>query len=421
MPPYLNAVIGDYQVTGYLGEGGMGQVYRAVHTLLGHTVAIKILNFSGGESVLVQRFLNEARIQANLHHPGVAAFYEFIEFQGKPVIVMEYVDGQTIQEITAARGPWKIEDAVPIFCSCATTLEYIHAQGIVHRDLKSANLKINSKGELKLLDFGIATHQMVARLTTAGFVIGSFQSISPEQARGEQAVPASDIWSFGVLAYEMLTSTLPFEGSTQMELFSKIMRATYTPPTVLKPGIPTEMEHIIARCLRRKPQDRYPSMLAVKRDLERIPLAAGPGSGWRLALPAAGALASLLDGLLPSRRLKWSAAGVAAALLILAAVLLFLPKPPPHAAHGNLPPPSPPPATSTAESRQVMVDVVEGSAEVWEGNKLLGQTPFALTRGLGTSVTLTLRQPGFSDLPVQFDIGERAEFVFTMQRSAPQP
>ena len=92
MPPYLNAVIGEYRITGYLGEGGMGQVYRAVHTLLGHTVAIKILNQGSGDSVLVQRFLNEARIQASLRHPGIAAFYEFTEFRGKPVIVMEFVD-----------------------------------------------------------------------------------------------------------------------------------------------------------------------------------------------------------------------------------------------------------------------------------------------------------------------------------------
>jgi serine/threonine-protein kinase len=421
MTSYLNAVIGDYRVTGYLGEGGMGQVYRAVHTLLGHTVAIKILNLSGGESVLVQRFLNEARIQARLHHPGVAAFYEFTEFQGKPVIVMEYVDGQTIQEITASRGPWKIEEAVPILGSCAAILEYIHQQGIVHRDLKSANLKVTSNGELKLLDFGIATYQVLSRLTTAGFVIGSFQSISPEQARGEQAVPASDIWSFGVLAYEMLTATLPFEGSTQMELFSKIMKATYTPATTLKPGIPIAMEHIIDRCLRRRSEDRYPSMLAVKQDLERIPLPAGPGSRPGPALWAAGALASMLDRLLPSRRLKWSAAGVAAALLILAAVLLFLPKPqlPPSS---RVPPaPAPPPADTTTASGQVIVDVVQGSAEVWEGNQPLGRTPYTLTGILGTSVTLTLRQPGFSDLTVQFDIGERAEYVFTMQRSVQEP
>jgi serine/threonine-protein kinase len=364
----------------------------------------------------VQRFLNEARIQASLRHPGVAAFYEFTEFQGKPVIVMEYVDGQTIQEITTSRGPWKIEDAVPILCSCAATLAYIHSQGIVHRDLKSANLKITSQGELKLLDFGIATHQMVSRLTTAGFVIGSFQSISPEQARGEQASAASDIWSFGVLAYEMLTGTLPFEGSTQMELFSKIMQATYTPPTVLKPGIPAEMERIIARCLRRKPQDRYSSMLALKQDMERIRLGAGPHPG----LPAAAALASLADRWLPSRRSKWSAAGVAAGLLILAAVFRFLPSPNPDTIDRDLRS-SGTQSTTADEPRQVTVDVTEGRAEVWEGNKLLGRTPYTLTRNRGNTVTLTLRQPGFSDLPEQFDIGERAEYTFTMQRSSPQP
>jgi len=108
MHPYLNAVVGEYRITGYLGEGGMGQVYRAVHTRLGRVVAIKILSQSTSESVVVQRFLNEARIQASLRHPGVAALYDFTEFQGKPAIIMEYVDGQTIQEITATRGPWKL-------------------------------------------------------------------------------------------------------------------------------------------------------------------------------------------------------------------------------------------------------------------------------------------------------------------------
>ena len=303
MPPYLNAVIGEYRITGYLGEGGMGQVYRAVHTLLGHTVAIKILNQGSGDSVLVQRFLNEARIQASLRHPGIAAFYEFTEFRGKPVIVMEFVDGRTIQEITASRGPWRIEDAVPVLCSCAATLEYIHAQGIVHRDLKSANLKITSNGEVKLLDFGIATSQMISRLTTAGFVIGSFQSISPEQARGEQGRAASDIWSFGVLTYEMLTATLPFEGSTQMELFSKIMKASFTPPTVLKPGIPAEMDRIIGRCLRLRPQDRYPSMLALKQDLEQVPFGSSKA---RRALPNISGLIARRGGFLSFPWLRWS-------------------------------------------------------------------------------------------------------------------
>jgi len=418
MPSYLNAVIGEYRITGYLGEGGMGQVYRAVHTLLGHTVAIKILNQGSGDSVLVQRFLNEARIQASLRHPGIAAFYEFTEFRGKPVIVMEFVDGRTIQEITASRGPWRIEDAVPVLCSCAATLEYIHAQGIVHRDLKSANLKITSNGEVKLLDFGIATSQMISRLTTAGFVIGSFQSISPEQARGEQGRAASDIWSFGVLTYEMLTATLPFEGSTQMELFSKIMKASFTPPTVLKPGIPAEMDRIIGRCLRLRPQDRYPSMLALKQDLEQVPFGSSKA---RRALPNISGLIARRGGFLSSPWLRWGSVFLIAVMVLSLAALMYLKE---FSATGSDRGSAPGGILSSdgaGDLKPVIVDVREGSAEVWEGTTLLGHTPYTLSRNRGKSVTLILRQSGFSDLPVQFDVGERAEYTFPMQRSATQP
>ena len=418
----LHAVIGEYRIAGYLGEGGMGQVYRAVHTRLGHTVAIKILNQGSGESVLVQRFLNEARIQASLRHPGVAAFYEFTEYRGKPIIVMEYVDGQTIQEITAARGRWKCQDALPVLCACSATLAYIHANGIVHRDLKSANLKITSSGEVKLLDFGIATSQMSSRLTTAGFVIGSFQSISPEQARGEQATPASDIWSLGVLAYEMLTCSLPFEGSTQMELFAKILRASFTPPSVLNPEVPREIDHIVARCLRRRPQDRYPSMLALKQDLERVPVAAAQPLHDRPAARAGNSFLSRIAA--PSsfaKHRKWIAVAVGAAAILYLASLLYLPGPRAPTANPGPPFAGPVPVESRAELKNVTVEVSEGSAEVWEGTHLLGHTPYTISRSSGNSVTLTLHQPGFVDLPVQFDIGERPEYVFRMQRSAPKP
>jgi serine/threonine-protein kinase len=431
MHPFLNAVIGEYRITGYLGEGGMGQVYRAVHSVLGHTVAIKVLNQGSAESVLVQRFLNEARIQAGLRHPGVAAFYGFTEYQRKPVIIMEYVDGQTIQEITETRGPWRYQDAVPVLSSCANTLEYIHSQGIVHRDLKSANLKITSTGEVKLLDFGIATNQMVSRLTTAGFVVGSFQSISPEQARGEQAGAGSDIWSFGVLAYEMLTATLPFEGSTQMELFSKIMRASFTPPTVLKPDIPGAMERIISRCLRLRPQDRYHTMHELKLDLDRIQIAGTERSQGQKASWDGGALASsALDRLTSSRRVMWGAILAGAVLIVLLAGVIYFRGSQPSVATGISTQANSLPVSSTVDNNhvrstgdtnQVVVDVPEGSAEVWEDNKLLGHTPYTLSRARGDSVTLTLHQSGFSDLPVQFDIGERTAYVFPMQRSGPQP
>ena len=215
-----NSIIGEYRIVDFLGEGGMGQVYRAVHTRIDRTVAIKVLTQTSGESILVQRFLNEARIQASLRHPGVAALYDFTEDQGRSVIIMEYVDGETVQEITSRQGPWSVERALPVFGSCASTLAYVHAQGIVHRDLKSANLKSTPAGETKLLDFGIATAQMASRLTTVGFVSARSEPFS-EQARGEPANAASDIWAFGVLAYEMLTASLPFEGATQMDSFPR--------------------------------------------------------------------------------------------------------------------------------------------------------------------------------------------------------
>jgi serine/threonine-protein kinase len=424
MHPYLNAVVGEYRITGYLGEGGMGQVYRAVHTRLGRVVAIKILSQSTSESVVVQRFLNEARIQASLRHPGVAALYDFTEFQGKPAIIMEYVDGQTIQEITATRGPWKTRDAVPILCSCASTLEYVHSRGIVHRDLKSANLKITSTGDLKLLDFGIATSQTATRLTTAGFVIGTFQSLSPEQANGEPAQITSDIWAFGVLAYEMLTGTLPFEGATQMELFSKIMRASFTPPTVLKPNIPSELERIISRCLRKRPEDRYPSMSALRQDLERVRVVPGAGADRQKdGSDERFSLALLTAKFLSQAWQKWTAAAVGVAAAGLIFVLLHSPGPDVQPQPEDKGPvaASTQPNNNAGHIKQVIVDVPEGSAEVWEGRQMLGHTPYKLSRASGTPVDLTLRQPGYSDKLVQFEVGERTEYLFPMQRSDTHP
>jgi len=401
-----NATIGDYRVVSYIGEGGMGQVYRAVHTRIGRTVAIKVLMQSASESVLVQRFINEARIQASLRNPGIAALYDFTEYRGRPVIIMEYVDGQTIQDITRARGPWSAADAVPILISCAQTLEYVHSQGIVHRDLKSANLKITSTGDLKLLDFGIATAQMASRLTKTGFVVGSFQSLAPEQAKGEPATPASDIWAFGVLAYEMMTATLPFEGSTQMELFSKILRGTFVPPTVLKPNVPTELERVITHCLRRKPEDRYPSMGVLRQDLERVPLNTSKSTGRHLQLAGERA----------NRKTMLIAGGVAAAIVIGAGVYVY-------EANSTVTPPSPPPPSPVRpgpvdpNSTQVTIDVNQGHAEVWQGGQLVGQTPYTISGPYGQHVSLVLREPGYQDRDVDFDIGGQPALTFQMQRT----
>lgn len=409
-----NTIIGEYRILDYLGEGGMGQVYRAVHTRIGRIVAVKILTHTS-ESAIVQRFLNEARIQASLRHPGIASLYDFIEDRGRNVIIMEYVDGQTVQEITSLQGAWSAERALPVLRSCAATLGYVHSRGVVHRDLKSANLKITSAGETKLLDFGIATAQMVSRLTTEGFVIGTFQSLSPEQARGETATPASDIWAFGVLAYEMLTASLPFEGANQMELFSKIMKASFTTPAVLKPGIPADLERVIARCLRKNPADRYPSMDALTAELDA---ASSPARVQRRA---------------PSAMDRSTIAGTAAAFLLLMVVAIVLLRSPGSASRTDstptLPPSDAPISTSSSNSsltptlgdlKRVTIDVPQGIAEVWEDGKLVGQTPFIITRPYGDSVKLLLHQSGFDDMPVQFDVSQRSEYVYLMHRSDTQ-
>lgn len=392
----------------------MGQVYRAVHTRIDRTVAIKILTQTS-ESVIVQRFLNEARIQASLRHPGVAALYDFIEDRGRSVIIMEYVHGQTVQEITSREGAWCAERALPVLRSCARTLAYVHAQGVVHRDLKSANLKITSAGETKLLDFGIATAQMASRLTTAGFVVGTFQSLSPEQARGESATAASDVWAFGVLAYEMLTASLPFEGATQMELFSKITKASFTPPAVLKPGIPVDLERVIVRCLRKNPADRYPTMDVLIADLDEA--ASRIGAVHRVKLAINGKV--LL--------------GTVVALLFLVGLMIALRTPgnSPTAASSQSSAPSatsasvssadfPASTTQQGDLKRVTIDVPDGVAEVWEDGQRVGQTPFVITRHYGDAVDLVLHQAGYEDQPVQFDISQRSEYIYLMHRSEVQ-
>jgi serine/threonine protein kinase len=412
MDPFLQAVIGEYRITGLLGEGGMGRVYRGVHTRLIRTVAVKILTAASGDDVFIQRFMNEAQIQSQLRDPGVAALYDFTEYHGNPVIIMEYIDGETIQQISARRGAWSAELALPVLIACARTLAYVHAQGIVHRDLKSANVKVNSAGEVKLLDFGIATGSAVQRMTVAGFVIGTFQSLSPEQTRGEQATPESDIWAFGVLAYEMLTGSLPFEGSNAAELFSKIARAHFTAPNVLKPGLPAGLDRIIARCLKREPRDRYHSMTELADDLAHVTPTDGANP-----LKSSFAFHTLGSGAIGARRF-WSPVTIAFIVLLVATVAGI------SLWRRTSPGGEPPPALDAAQSASaaslltVTVDTVNGSAEVWQDGTKLGVTPYEFHRPYGSSVDAVLKRPGFQDTPIRFDVSEVASYEFNLDRSS---
>lgn len=416
--PFLNTVIGEYRITGLIGEGGMGRVYRAVHTRLGRVAAVKILTAASGDRTFLERFHNEAQIQSRMRDPGIATLYDFTEYRGSPVIIMEYIDGQTVQQIIETIGAWPVERALPVLKACARTLGYVHSQGVVHRDFKSANIKVTTSGEVKLIDFGIATSPAAQRLTTAGFVIGTFQSLSPEQARGEAATAASDIWAFGVLAYEMLTASLPFEGSNAAELFSKIARASFTAPTVLRPGLPARLEQLIHRCLKRDPKDRYRSMAELSSDLDRISDTQVEGTGGQ-AFP---------ESLGMNPRLFLAAA------LLLACAAVFIAYSMGHKKAIDLDHSTSNPgsgavtgargsnsqASRESTMQTVTVDTFNGSAEVWEGGVKIGNTPYQFHRPFGKPVSAVLKRPGYLDLPINFDVGERNSYVFTLERSSSQ-
>jgi serine/threonine protein kinase len=211
MPVLLNSTVDGYRLVDFLGSGGMGEVYRAVHSKLGRVVAIKILTGIQRNPGAVERFLNEARLQAKLQHRHIAALYDFVDFQGQPCIIMEYVDGQTLFDRLQASRCLPLAEAIAIFQAVVEAVCYIHEQHIVHRDIKPTNIKVSPAGEVKLLDFGIAKAVFSQSLTAIGSVIGTPQYLSPEQIQGKPADARSDIWSLGVLLYEMVTGRFPFE------------------------------------------------------------------------------------------------------------------------------------------------------------------------------------------------------------------
>jgi serine/threonine protein kinase len=266
----INSSIGDYQIVASLGAGGMGEVYRAVHSKLGRTVAIKLLIDNGRDNGFNARFFNEARLQANLHHKNIATLYEFLEFDDKPCIVMEYIDGQSLYERIIAPGGLTILEAVTIFHDIVEAIDYMHSNGVVHRDIKSNNIKINSRGEVKLLDFGIAKSNLTPRMTGTGNVVGTWEYMAPEQLRNAVSEPRTDIWALGVLLYEMVTRRLPFESQNFGEIYEQISKSTPVSPTNINPSVPRELENIIFRCLKKKPTERYQSAQELLQDVKRV-------------------------------------------------------------------------------------------------------------------------------------------------------
>lgn len=401
----------------------MGEVYLAEHTRIGRMAAVKVLTQAGNQDGGLDRFFNEAKIQSSLRHPNIATLYDFTEVDGYPCIIMEYVDGQTLAERVRPCGPLGLAETVFIFQAVVEAIDYTHNHGVVHRDIKSNNIKISTAGEVKLLDFGIAKSEASQGLTATGSVIGTLEYLSPEQLMGGVADARSDIWALGVLLYEMSVGRVPFEALTIGELCRKIQKIDYAPPAVLNPTVPREITAIITRCLRKNPTDRYRTARDLLEDTKRLrALVSTPGlsdagrSEWRPDRTIRIALSTV------DRKLVTAGAVLLLLLLVSAGIYLFSSTSSQPISKGeDDPPPQKELATETApsdtESKSITIDAVGSKAEVYLNGSFIGNTPCPIRARIGETVTVELRRDGFQSHVDTFSVTAQTRIKsYSLQR-----
>src|SRR5215475_6435973 len=253
---------GRYRLTEHIAGGGMGDVWRCMDDVLARTVAVKVLLPSlVADPGFAARFRDEARTMATINHPGVVDIYDYGTDNGVTYLVMEYVEGDALSKTLSRVGRLTPQRTMSLIAQAADALNAAHDNGIVHRDVKPANLLVRPNGTLVLTDFGIARREAATRnLTAAGSVLGTASYISPEQATGRGATPLSDVYALGVVAYQCLAGRRPFEGGTPIEIAVQHVEAT---PPPLPPDIPPPVRALVERCLAKAPGARYPSAAAL--------------------------------------------------------------------------------------------------------------------------------------------------------------
>ena len=257
-----------------VGSGGMAEVYRARDDLLGREVAVKVLSqrFSK-DAAFIERFRREAQAAANLNHPNIVSLYDYGSEPDANFIVMEFIDGKTLAEIISEEGPLLPERAASIARDVAEALTRAHAAGLVHRDIKSANIMLNTAGQTKVTDFGIARAlgtSAEATMTQTGMVIGTAAYLSPEQAQGNPVDARSDVYSLGCVLHEMLTGSAPFTGDTPLSIAYKHVRETAPRPSSLNPDVPAPLDAITMKAMAKNPDNRYASAAEMSHDLQRF-------------------------------------------------------------------------------------------------------------------------------------------------------
>ncbi len=328
-----------YLIEKFIGQGGMGVVYLARDTRLNRPVAIKLLS----PALVVnherrQRFVQEARAAAGLSHPAIAQVYDIDEAGGLLFIVMEYIDGRSVGRLITDRE-LDLLSAVEVALHVTEGLAKAHEAGILHRDIKSENIMVTRDGHAKLLDFGLAklmepepaappfqgsplrTLTQGPVPTMAGTVVGTVPYMSPEQARGKDLDARSDLFSLGVVLYEMVAGELPFKGDTPLDTMHAIAYEEARPVTIIRRNLSPQVHRIVSRCLRKRPEDRYPDARALAADLKRLKLALE--SGTRTDLKPAERFRNWLDSLKTTFPMGKTGIWIVAAAVLLAVALLF--------------------------------------------------------------------------------------------------